>query len=122
MSPSFRAATVEAITDLACLALKRETFVDILGPLEELMRREKSPEVCTTRLLKLEAKGTPSHLPAEVRVKRRKHTKNSMESWETIHARGHLDEVKELRKGGTKLEGWACALLCCWALLVGNNV
>lgn len=98
-----RAATVEAITGLTCLALKRDTFVDILGPLEDLMRREKSPEVCTTRLLKLEAKGTPSHLPAEVNVKRRKRTKNSTETWEIVRARGHLDEVRDLRRGGTKL-------------------
>lgn len=99
-----RAASVEAITRLTCLTLKRDTFVEVLGPLEQLMRREKSPEVVTTRLMKLEAKGTPGHLPAEVHVKRRKRGKNGQESMDVIRAKGHLDEVKELRKGGTKLE------------------
>ena len=38
-------ATVEAYTKLVCLTLKRETFTEILGPLEQLMSREKSPQV-----------------------------------------------------------------------------
>jgi cGMP-dependent protein kinase 2 len=40
-----RIATVEASTKLVCLTLKRETFTEILGPLEQLMKREKSPQV-----------------------------------------------------------------------------
>jgi hypothetical protein len=57
---------VEAQTRLICLTLRREVFVDILGPLEQLMTREKSPQVITQRLLKLQTKGTPTHMPAEV--------------------------------------------------------
>ncbi|CAD7705322.1 unnamed protein product [Ostreobium quekettii] len=97
-----RAASVEAITELTCLALNRETFVDILGPLEDLMRREKSPEVITTRMTQLETKA-PSHVPAEVNVRRQKRSRNGTETWEMVRAKGHLDEVKELRKGGVKL-------------------
>jgi cGMP-dependent protein kinase 2 len=38
-------ATVEAYTKLVCLTLKRDTFTEILGPLEQLMTREKSAQV-----------------------------------------------------------------------------
>lgn len=38
---------VEAITQLTVLALARNTFLSVLGPLEELMKREKSPQVST---------------------------------------------------------------------------
>ncbi len=41
-----RTATVEAKTKLVCLTLDRKTFVEVLGPLEDIMNREKSPEVC----------------------------------------------------------------------------
>ena len=61
-----RIASVEAQTRLICLTLRREVFVEILGPLEQLMTREKSPQVITQRLLKLQTKGTPTHMPAEV--------------------------------------------------------
>ena len=61
-----RAASVEAITRLVCLTLKRERFVEMLGPLEQLMAREKSPQAVTQRLMKLQTKGTPAHMPAEV--------------------------------------------------------
>lgn len=44
-----RQATVEAVTDLVCLTLKRDTFVDILGPLEDIMAREKSAQVSMPR-------------------------------------------------------------------------
>lgn len=57
---------MEAQTRLICLTLRREVFVEILGPLEQLMTREKSPQVITQRLLKLQTKGTPTHMPAEV--------------------------------------------------------
>jgi hypothetical protein len=36
---------VEAATPLTVLALARDTFLSVLGPLEELMTREKSPQV-----------------------------------------------------------------------------
>lgn len=36
---------MKAVTKLTCLTLKRDTFVEILGPLERIMAREKSPQV-----------------------------------------------------------------------------
>lgn len=39
-----RGATVEAVKPLACLCLARERFVELLGPLEALMNREKSDQ------------------------------------------------------------------------------
>lgn len=97
-----RAASVESITKLTCLTLRRDTFVKLLGPLQDLMRREKSPQVVNTRLSKLQAKGTPTNLPGEVHVKRKKRSKTGVETWEIVRAKGHLDEILELRKGGTK--------------------
>lgn len=41
--------------------------------------------------------GTPTHLPAEVLVKRKKRLRGGGETWEVVRARGHLDEVQELR-------------------------
>lgn len=49
--------------------------------------------------MKLQTKGTPTHMPAEVLIKRKKR-KNGVESWEVVRARGHLDEVSELRAEG----------------------
>jgi hypothetical protein len=45
----------------------------------------------------------------QVLIKRRKKGRNG-DTWEVVRARGHLDEVQELRKGGTKLIGtrWRC--------------
>eukprot|EP00878_Enallax_costatus_P004895 GHUV01005150.1.p1 GENE.GHUV01005150.1~~GHUV01005150.1.p1 ORF type:complete len:499 (+),score=133.52 GHUV01005150.1:478-1974(+) len=102
-----RIATVEAVTPLTVLALARDTFLNVLGPLEALMAREKSPQVIAQRLSKLgtfKKTGSPGRLPAEVLIKRRKRGKNGEVSWEVVRARGHLDEVLEMRKGGTKLE------------------
>lgn len=67
------------------------------------MTREKSPQVVNTRLLKLQAKGTPTSLPGEVHVKRKKRSKNGVETWEIVRAKGHMDEILELRRGGTKI-------------------
>jgi hypothetical protein len=41
---------------------------------------------------------------AGVVIKRRKKGRNG-EAWEMVCARGHLDEVQELNKGGTKMIG-----------------
>ena len=38
-------ATVEALTELTCLCLARERFTEILGPLQDIMKRDKSPQV-----------------------------------------------------------------------------
>ena len=46
---------------------------------------------------RLREQGTPAHLPAEVLVKRRKRVRGGGEAWEVVRARGHLDEVQELR-------------------------
>ncbi|KAG2493728.1 hypothetical protein HYH03_007951 [Edaphochlamys debaryana] len=100
-----RMATVEAYTKLVCLTLKRDTFQEILGPLEQLMAREKSNQVVAQKMAKLQPRGSHVHRPpAEVLIKRKKKGRNG-DTWEVVRARGHLDEVLELRKGGTKLEG-----------------
>eukprot|EP00775_Hariotina_reticulata_P007218 gene7218-7431_t len=102
-----RMATVQAATTLGVLALARETFLAVLGPLEELLVREKSPQVIAQRLSKLgtfRKTGAPGRMPAEVLIKRRKRDRNGEVSWEVVRARGHLDEVLEMRKGGTKIE------------------
>lgn len=98
-------ATVEAYTKLVCLTLKRETFQEILGPLEQLMAREKSNQVVAQKMAKLQPRGSHVHRPpAEVLIKRNKKGRNG-NTIEVVRARGHLDEVLELRKGGTKLGG-----------------
>lgn len=51
-----RAASIEATTQLKCLVLARDRFVEILGPLYSLMQREKSPAVVTQRLMQLQTK------------------------------------------------------------------
>lgn len=145
------------------LALARNTFLSVLGPLEALMTREKSPQVRDRVLIMLDAEqcsqilcvlarthttssslvdalaaavcpqqsvaccklpahgplqviaqrlsklgtfkksGAPERQPAEVLIKRKKRGRNGDMSWEIVRARGHLDEVLEMRKGGTKL-------------------
>jgi cGMP-dependent protein kinase 2 len=89
---------VEAVTTLVCLTLDRGTFTAVLGPLQQLMSREKSPAVVTHRLMKLQSRGGPSRVPAEVLVRRRRRSKSKgTDVWEVVRARGHLDEVLELR-------------------------
>ncbi len=36
---------MRAITHLTCLTLDRQTFIAILGPLQDIMTKEKSAEV-----------------------------------------------------------------------------
>ena len=106
--PLRRMATVEAYTKLVCLTLKRDTFTEILGPLEQLMAREKSNQVVAQKMAKLQPRGSHVHRPqAEVLIKRKKKGRNG-DSWEVVRARGHLDEVLELRKGGSKLGEHPC--------------
>ncbi|MEW5300411.1 MAG: hypothetical protein WDW36_003342 [Sanguina aurantia] len=103
LSDEPRDSTVEARTRLVCLTLKRDTFTLILGPLKQLMSREKSPQVVAQKMMKLQPRGgSMLRPPAEVLIKRRKKGRNG-ESWEVVRARGHLDEVQELMKGGSKL-------------------
>jgi hypothetical protein len=55
-------------------------------------------QVITQRLMKLQTKGTPGHVPAWVHLKRRKRNKKGQIYWEVVHAKGHLDEVQALSK------------------------
>lgn len=95
-----RKATVRAVTNLVCLSLQRETFIAILGPLQDIMDKEKSAEATSQRMAKLKPKSSAAHRrpTAEVVIK---YSTSSGKSQGT--ATGHLDEVNELRKGGSKL-------------------
>lgn len=47
----------------------------------------------------------PQRAPhAQVLIKRKKKGRTG-ETWEVVRARGHLDEVQELRKGGNQVVG-----------------
>eukprot|EP00208_Stichococcus_sp_RCC1054_P000748 CAMPEP_0206148736 /NCGR_PEP_ID=MMETSP1473-20131121/37408_1 /ASSEMBLY_ACC=CAM_ASM_001109 /TAXON_ID=1461547 /ORGANISM="Stichococcus sp, Strain RCC1054" /LENGTH=739 /DNA_ID=CAMNT_0053546159 /DNA_START=267 /DNA_END=2486 /DNA_ORIENTATION=- len=96
-----RGATVEALTELTVLCLGRAQFTELLGPLQDIMQRDKSPQVVGQRLMKLDTKSAVAGAPAEVIIRRLKKSRNSSgqvtESWEMIRARGHLTEVQNLR-------------------------
>ena len=66
-----------------------------------LFPRIACAQVVTQRLMQLATKGTPVHLPAEVIIRRRKRVRNSngpsTDTWEMVRARGHLDEVEQLK-------------------------
>jgi hypothetical protein len=49
-------------------------------------------------------KGTPSHMPAWVHIKRRKRNSHGQHYWEVVKAKGHMDEVHAL----TKAAGASC--------------
>ena len=70
LTDDVRAATVTALTALTCLTLTRQTFVEILGPLQDLMAREKSQEVVQQRMANLQHKGRTSQAPAKVVIRR----------------------------------------------------
>lgn len=93
-----RAASVVAVTTLVCLTLDRENFKMLLGPLESLMARQKSPQVVGAKLMKLASGGIPSQQQAMVNIKRRRYSKSQEQwVWELVQAVGHLDEVLELK-------------------------
>ena len=93
-----RTASVVTVTRLVCLTLDRENFISLLGPLEQLMAREKSPHVVGARLMKLASLGGPSRQQAMVHIKRRRYSKSQGQwVWELVRAVGHLDEVLELK-------------------------
>lgn len=104
-----RVATVEAITVLTCLTLRRETFVELLGPLEDIIIRQKAADVTESRLQLLNNRGAPGRVEAEVRIRRK--GKGGMNSnkgehtprFETITTRGHYEEIAQLLQGGTKI-------------------
>lgn len=61
-------AQVEAVTPLTVLELGRKTFLNVLGPLEALLTREKSPQVravCTTGF-QMQAVGEPDQADANL--------------------------------------------------------
>ncbi|GIL65139.1 hypothetical protein Vafri_18948 [Volvox africanus] len=93
-----RRATVRALSPLVCLSLDRRTFVAVLGPLQDIMAKEKSPEVVNQRMAKLKPQGSAAHRrpTAEVLIKYDSGRR-------TITCDGHLDEVVELRRGGQKM-------------------
>lgn len=57
-----RGASVQAASRLVCLALQRDRFSEVLGKhhLEEIMAREKSTAVVTTRLMRLQVRLRPA--------------------------------------------------------------
>ena len=78
LTDDVRAATVKALTDLVCLTLTRQTFVKILGPLQDLMAREKSDEVVQQRMTKLLKQSRNAQMVAKVVIRRySKHTLKS---------------------------------------------
>jgi cGMP-dependent protein kinase 2 len=63
-----------------------------------------SLQIVTQRLMQLQMKGTPSHMPAWVHIKRRKRNSHGQHYWEVVKAKGHMDEVHAL----TKAAGASC--------------
>ena len=63
----------------------------------------------TQRLMKLQTKGTPVQLPAEVIIRRRKRVRQAggaaVDTWEMVRARGHLDEVEQLKSSTAQAAG-----------------
>lgn len=53
LSDAPRNATVEARTQLVALVLNRQDFIRLLGPLQESMAKEKSPQIVAQRMQKL---------------------------------------------------------------------
>lgn len=51
-------ATVRAVGRLVVLSLDRTTFVNVLGPLQDIMAKEKSAEAVNQRMAKLKPKGS----------------------------------------------------------------
>jgi cGMP-dependent protein kinase 2 len=49
-------------------------------------------------MMQLQMKGTPSHMPAWVHIKRRKRNSRGQTYWEVVKAKGHMDEVQALTK------------------------
>jgi len=96
-----RKATVKASTELVVLSLDRATFTNVLGPLQDIMNKEKSAEATNQRMAKLKPKGSAAlrrpHATVVLKVP------GAAAGKDTISANGHLDEVQELKRGGTKM-------------------
>ncbi len=92
-----RGATVTAVLDTTCLVLDRDTFVELLGPLDAVMKEEKSAANSALRMGLLKPRGARPR--AEVLV----NVKTASRGYVKVVASGHLDEVQELVQGGTKM-------------------
>lgn len=69
-------------------------------------------------MAKLQPRSSHMHRPpGEVLIKRKKKGCNG-DTWEVVRAKGHLDEVHELRKGGSNIMGGSLA----WPVLVRFTV
>jgi len=97
-----RKATVRAVGQLTVLSLDRATFTAVLGPLQDIMKQEKSAEAVNQRMAKLKPKGSAAlrRPGAEVVIKT---ATPGRDGKNLVVAHGHLDEVQELKRGGTKL-------------------
>jgi len=111
-----RKATVKAVTQLVTLTLDRQTFIAVLGPLQDIMAKEKSAEVVSQRMAKLKPQGSAAmrRPPADVILKypassaaaaaaASSGTPLSPSLLSQVVCQGHLDEVMELKRGGQKL-------------------
>ncbi|GBF90110.1 cyclic nucleotide dependent kinase [Raphidocelis subcapitata] len=97
-----RGATVSAVQDTVCLTLDRDTFVEILGPYDKIMQEVKSDTAAQTRMALLKPRGSAAAAArprSDIRIRVRGPGGNTR----LVVASGHLDEVQELAKGGTKL-------------------
>jgi serine/threonine protein kinase/CRP-like cAMP-binding protein len=101
-----RTATVEAVTDLAVLALDAPDFFALVAPEAAAgLAAAKAPPAVAQRLLRLHARGAPAPAPATVLLHRLvgpprgpadPPPEAAAARWEVVRARGHLDEVMEL--------------------------
>ncbi|KAJ9533180.1 hypothetical protein QJQ45_018271 [Haematococcus lacustris] len=110
---------------LTVLSLDRTTFVNVLGPLQDIMAKEKSAErmPCSARHPSLTggsdaigvallaqtvnqrmAKLKPKSSAALRRPAAKVHVRYTVDGeTKTVVALGHLDEVQELKRGGSKI-------------------
>ncbi|KAI8464570.1 MAG: kinase-like domain-containing protein [Monoraphidium minutum] len=99
-----RGATVAAVQETVCLTLGRDTFVEILGPMDKIMAEAKSETASQQRMALLKPRGSAAAAArprSDIRIRVRQPGGASR----LVIATGHLDEVQELAKGGTKLGG-----------------
>eukprot|EP00878_Enallax_costatus_P001687 GHUV01001841.1.p1 GENE.GHUV01001841.1~~GHUV01001841.1.p1 ORF type:complete len:745 (+),score=263.55 GHUV01001841.1:565-2799(+) len=91
-----RAATVAASQPTVCLVLDRETFTQILGPLEKALQAAKEETVIQQRMALLKPRGSAAAAArprADVALKVK-----ASNGYVQVTASGHLDEVQELTK------------------------
>jgi len=83
------------------LYANRDTFTEILGPLDKVMQEAKSETASQQRMALLRPRGSAAasarpRADIELKVK-------TQQGFVPTTASGHLDEVQELAKGGTKM-------------------